>query len=774
MTNNMKRHIALLYTFMMLGAACTKVETDIAVNPDDAVSFRSAEIETKVYYEDSDKAIKVKWNANDRIGVFAQSEGGTQGNIAYKAATSGASTDFLAYDTGSIIRWKDAETSHSFFAYYPYDGNAGETPEAVSVSLPAIQAQDGPDNMGHLQNYDFLYAATCGIRQDDYEEVTLQFSHLFTMLDISIAPSNDIRSRINAVEIRCRDSREMLAFNSADIDLGTGKIDNSSITGGSSSIRLECGFLTNYDKSYQHFYMAMTPGHDGKEFDIVAILDSGEEFTVATKTAPSGGFQAALYSISGKFTPTVEAAKIDLCENGTANTYIVNKGSTLYTFNATVKGNGIERDFYSSYLEQDLAIDPKSVLVLWYNCLQTDAKWKDMEPIVVKNTYLKDGKVVLETPFSFVEGNAVIVAFEEDGVTYDSIMADADGIITNATVLWSWNIWAVKDYDPEASAVQFGDYFVMDRNLGALRNSIPEDDDNLKTFIAPSTVGNYYQWGRKDPFPYHADSRNYYPFYHNNLAVTPTYTPIKALQNTIKDKDGYVLEKQIFSNEGVTNTSANATKVAYVAEAAGYEACVERAIRNPHKFISDKSIFPRWVDTSLDETRTLSLWGDPTNGDTDDAKKSIYDPCPAGWRLWTRQTALELREKALKDTPVSNDYGFRVAGTYFAVNGGGRAATNMMFNLGWMVQPQAGVNFMGWTATADCLNYMNGYHQKWYNWTLEQDKTTLLMSEETTQSNSGNAIGRTVRCVKMHPEVDLGGDGGMRGEDGEEEYEWYE
>lgn len=43
--------------------------------------------------------------------------------------------------------------------------------------------------------------------------------------------------------------------------------------------------------------------------------------------------------------------------------------------------------------------------------------------------------------------------------------------------------------------------------------------------------GNYYQWGRKDPFPSIADYCNYWPCqYANTLIGTPTYTPIVALR----------------------------------------------------------------------------------------------------------------------------------------------------------------------------------------------------------------------------------------------------
>lgn len=59
------------------------------------------------------------------------------------------------------------------------------------------------------------------------------------------------------------------------------------------------------------------------------------------------------------------------------------------------------------------------------------------------------------------------------------------------SILWSWHIWFVDQYDVEASAQKYpnGKVF-MDRNLGALSN----ERNN------PKSNGLLYQWGRKDPF----------------------------------------------------------------------------------------------------------------------------------------------------------------------------------------------------------------------------------------------------------------------------------
>ena len=125
-----------------------------------------------------------------------------------------------------------------------------------------------------------------------------------------------------------------------------------------------------------------------------------------------------------------------------------------------------------------------------------------------------------------------------------------------------------------------------------------------------------------------------------------------------------------------------------------------------------------------------------------------------------------LREVSRTELPEQLSlYGVRLAGSYFPVNGGGRNSGN--FGLGWIVQPQAEVNFMGWTATAELYDYW-GWKQKWYNWSVRDGVFKL-----GEPANASHSDGRIVRCVKMDAEVAAGG-GGMTAGDGEEDHNWYE
>lgn len=145
--------------------------------------------------------------------------------------------------------------------------------------------------------------------------------------------------------------------------------------------------------------------------------------------------------------------------------------------------------------------------------------------------FKKDGYIYFDTPETFVNGNVVIVAIDKE-LGYDQIEADADKRITNAEVLWSWNIVFSEGYDPDAAEnwIVKGGYTWMNRDLGALID--PEQayiGGQLNNVALASTTGNCYQWGRKDPFPGLPDYTSVQVSYMTGLWFAPAYTPIPAL-----------------------------------------------------------------------------------------------------------------------------------------------------------------------------------------------------------------------------------------------------
>ena len=136
-------------------------------------------------------------------------------------------------------------------------------------------------------------------------------------------------------------------------------------------------------------------------------------------------------------------------------------------------------------------------------------------------------------------------------------------------ILWSWHIWLTDQ--PKEQVYNKNAGTMMDRNLGATR-ATPGD---------VRALGLLYQWGRKDPF-LGSSSIN---------------------SNTIA-------ESTINWPEAVASSSETGT--------------VDYAILNPTTFVTGSySSAYDWLFASRDYT----LWT------TSDKTKSIYDPCPSGWRV---------------------------------------------------------------------------------------------------------------------------------------------
>lgn len=197
--------------------------------------------------------------------------------------------------------------------------------------------------------------------------------------------------------------------------------------------------------------------------------------------------------------PHTEAIAVD--EDGPANCFITPVTYGVYSFDATVIGNGAdgivaetrERAPWSEVLGEDreqyhfknaygedisvsknVGITPKSAKLIW----------QDKENLISQVAF---NSITNRVEFlSNGAGNGVIAV-------YDNFDPNAE----DAKVLWSWHVWCTEKPEvielglPTNGETYSGkNYKIMDRDLGATTNT----PDEL------TTRGLGYQWGRKDPF----------------------------------------------------------------------------------------------------------------------------------------------------------------------------------------------------------------------------------------------------------------------------------
>ncbi|MBR4771560.1 MAG: Ig-like domain-containing protein [Bacteroidales bacterium] len=145
----------------------------------------------------------------------------------------------------------------------------------------------------------------------------------------------------------------------------------------------------------------------------------------------------------------------------------------------------------------------------------------------------------------------------------------------NGTILWSWHIWFTDDDLAGTAQTYPGGAVFMDRNLGALDNA-----------VSPANYGLLYQWGRKDPFLNSSRTES------GDFSTSTAWRPaIKGTTHSMEDK-----EQSPFT--------------------------MAQVVEKPNSFLFQNSAYGgKWAS---DIPSGGGLWAE---------NKTIFDPCPPGWKV---------------------------------------------------------------------------------------------------------------------------------------------
>ena len=171
------------------------------------------------------------------------------------------------------------------------------------------------------------------------------------------------------------------------------------------------------------------------------------------------------------------------------------------------------------------------------------------------------------------------IYFSSNGRKGSALIAALDEA---GNIIWSWHIWVPGEEIPDVRTA--GWVMVMDRNLGATALDPG----------SPESHGFLYQWGRKDPFP-------------ASPVVSGGTTATMPLP--LYDAEGREVKIEASPME---NSESNT---------------LEYAISHPATVLSNNAQFADCRDWLRGEFSNPSLWGGP------DGKKTLFDPCPAGYRV---------------------------------------------------------------------------------------------------------------------------------------------
>ncbi len=299
--------------------------------------------------------------------------------------------------------------------------------------------------------------------------------------------------------------------------------------------------------------------------------------------------------------------------------------------------------------------------------------WQDVAGLVTLNNTTLAGAAVSAGTATFTvktsvsSGNAVVVLKE------------------GSTIRWSWHIW-VTTYNPNTTykTNPSTGAIIMDRNLGAITNAKPTSTTDVRSH------GLLYQACRKDPFV---------------GANATTGNTSKTMYNG----SGTTL---VEGTTGIVKTEVTAT----------YN--MANAVKNPLTFYwsSNSESYSRWWYSSelFSDVGRKDLW---LSGND----KTLYDPCPDGWRVPVQHYILT--DVIYEPADYEANYGINL----YHKDG--------TTHIGFFPQPGHRAETSGNLGSVGTLSYLR---TAGYNVSATINDIALSVNAGTTPGRAGS-----VRCVKI-------------------------
>ena len=652
------------------------------------------------------------WSSNSLIGVFCQEIGASNKRFGVAAMSAGEANGLFNTD----LKW-EKEIEHNIYVYSPYNENNSST--TISATLPPSQSQYSESN-AHLQTNDILYGAVRSVKID--EPVSLTLSSALAFMECRITSASLWRGwSVKSVTIS--NDKQIAMAGAYTLDLTDGKISPAASTGSNSAgVRISNARAIG-DGVFYAFIAALPAALKGIECNVELTVEKANEsdkalsgkYTFASDLIRSTTTYLDLgidnYQVAGVISNTIDLS----VTKGTSNSYIASLPGQEYCFPATIMGNGATTPATAGY-SVTTAIAP-GIIPTTLAPMSAKLLWQT-SPGLISNVTLKNGSVFFTTNSStpLTEGNAVIAVYSGANYTGD--------------ILWSWHIW-VTSANIEGNAQNYKMYttyendptipkvVMMDRNLGASKTGLwataMNDGQGLK-----------YAWGRKDPFP------------------GPNNTAINGL-NYI---DTYDALGNVVPNYMAGGNQTAATSASFSADIAwrpvSIQATVADAIKYPMNFVQNAQ---SWNADKIDD-----LWGDPYSANpAQTGSKSIYDPCPPGWRVPHRYAFTGFTTTGANATDKT---------TWNVVN----ATTVVIGTQGGYECYYDGTNSVAYPSTGFINNTSNANLQRVagagtstvYNW-LSSPTNATAFEGQTSMFDSGNiyvtrgfrrSYGTSVRCMK--------------------------
>lgn len=447
---------------------------------------------------------------------------------------------------------------------------------------------------------------------------------LFTALcGLACQPSVEVDDRLSPLELSFGDSKYMIGFGETfEIEFLVSGIDGADVTAEVSFLSHEWEASCSLDAASGKGVLTITaPEKVGVTTAIVTVSDQANDRQVQKNIA-----LASSASGFGELTVVFAQPSYTIVTGGEP----VEVDYTVQNIGATVLDVPTEQDIETRLTVNSITFDPETnsgkivvaatesmlagTVSLTFNVSDNFGRkgsstldftvTSDSDMPVSYNCYIvKPGSTVAFSS-KFKSVTAVELAWQDAkslitglAIANNEITVTAGaGLAGNAMVLgknsdgeilWSWHIW-VSDFDPESTAVTVDGVTFMDRNLGAVTSAVGD----------VGAIGNAYQWGRKDPVPRMVTLDKI-----ANASTLVVYDINNSPVVNITNKDPYPFILAETANEGTD---------------------VMTTIGSPQYFVARNNTTRAWWPTAAN---FKDYWGGESG------VKSIYDPCPQGWKV---------------------------------------------------------------------------------------------------------------------------------------------
>lgn len=581
--NNMKTISLAILAALALGS-CTKDDTAPVQSAKDnrtlSVVATTESASRAVLYE-GESAAQVVWEADDKIGVFTMSNKATAPNNCLHIVQGGSTTARFAGQMQNEVQHND-----SYFAYYPYDGRTEfyyDSDQSIVLNAPRVQYRrsEGFD----ARSCGFMVAKSkTGILYGDEPEFA--FKNLFAILKFTLTGAGERLYRINVFDNNGGQMSGQFFVSMTDANLAdpTPTFEGGGFyTAPFDSEYVTLGCNTVLSDTPQSFYVAVPPRYYTYGYSVEFETSAGAMFrsngTLTGKTLKRNTiYRHPQEKFAADYDITLRATA-DYLWQSSANTLsniALRHGAAGTDLSLAENANCYIVDKAGDYSFR--ASRPDGV-ALWGASADAYISFSISEETIQKG------------------GNALIALFDDEG-----------------NVLWSWHIWIPRENSCAALHSAGGTHSLMSLNLGALCSDVDSAD----------SYGFYYQWGRKDPFVGNGSAgetasgyRETTPFETVACVINPKYADRYSFR-TIANNDS-----AIATGKSTEYATAHPTTFIY------YNANVRNGDSSGEDTAHLQSGSGTWFNSYY--AKFVSLWG--YEHGTRLNRKTIYDPCPAGYRV---------------------------------------------------------------------------------------------------------------------------------------------